>query len=221
VKFKFSGPRTPQRNGKVEQKFQTLYGRIRAMFNDAGIEGNFRKGLWAECASTATFYDNIIVKNSHHKSQLELMFEVKAKELNNLRKFGEICVAATKSKIQGKLSDRGSVFVYFAYPSNHASDFYRLLNMKTNHVIKSRDVIWLNKTYGEWMKSKDHPKMTEDDLSDTEVDLDKHAEPKESESSDKRLETAQNKKALKQISKLKSWFNPDPSRFMEVQDAGF
>jgi hypothetical protein len=28
IKFEFSGPRTPQRNGKVEQKFQTLYGRI-------------------------------------------------------------------------------------------------------------------------------------------------------------------------------------------------
>jgi hypothetical protein len=28
VKFEFSGPRTPQRNGKVEQEFLTLYGRI-------------------------------------------------------------------------------------------------------------------------------------------------------------------------------------------------
>jgi hypothetical protein len=28
VKFEFSGPRTPQRNGKVERKFQTFYGRI-------------------------------------------------------------------------------------------------------------------------------------------------------------------------------------------------
>jgi hypothetical protein len=28
VKFEFSGPRTPQRNGKVERKFRTLYGRI-------------------------------------------------------------------------------------------------------------------------------------------------------------------------------------------------
>jgi hypothetical protein len=74
VKFEFSGPRTPQRNGKVGQDFQTLYGRIRAMFNDAGIEGDFCKGLWAECASTATFYDNIIVKKSQNKSLLELMF---------------------------------------------------------------------------------------------------------------------------------------------------
>jgi hypothetical protein len=45
VKFKFSGPRTSQRNGKVEQKFQTLYGRIRAMFHDAGIESNFLQGF--------------------------------------------------------------------------------------------------------------------------------------------------------------------------------
>ena len=70
------------------------------------------------------------------------------------------------------------------------------------------------------MKSKDHPKMTEDDLSDAEVELNNHPEPKELELSDKSVETAQNKKALKQISKLKSWFNPDPSRFMEVQDSG-
>jgi hypothetical protein len=28
IKFEFSGPRTPQRNGNVDRKFQTLYGRI-------------------------------------------------------------------------------------------------------------------------------------------------------------------------------------------------
>jgi hypothetical protein len=48
------------------------------------MEGDFRKGLWAECASTATFYDNIIVTNSQNKSPLELMFKEKAKELNKL-----------------------------------------------------------------------------------------------------------------------------------------
>jgi hypothetical protein len=62
--------------------------------------------------------------------------------------------------------------------------------------------------------------VTDDDLSDTEDDLDNHREPKESESSAKRIETAQNKKALTQLSTLKSWFNPGPSRFMEVQDSG-
>jgi hypothetical protein len=58
--------------------------RLSNMFNGAGIEGNFHKGLWAECASTATFYENIIVKNSHCKSPWKLMFKEKAKEFNSL-----------------------------------------------------------------------------------------------------------------------------------------
>jgi hypothetical protein len=74
VKFEYSGPRTPQRNGKVERKFQTLYGRIRAMMNDSEIDGEFRDGLWAECASTATYYDNLIINKDEKKSPIELMF---------------------------------------------------------------------------------------------------------------------------------------------------
>jgi hypothetical protein len=38
VKFEFSGPRTPQQNGKVERKFQAFFGRIRAMLNSAGLK---------------------------------------------------------------------------------------------------------------------------------------------------------------------------------------
>jgi hypothetical protein len=38
LQLEVSGPRTPQRYGKVERKLQTLYGRIRAMFNYSGIE---------------------------------------------------------------------------------------------------------------------------------------------------------------------------------------
>jgi hypothetical protein len=33
-------------------------------------------------------------------------------------------------------------------------------------------------------------------------------------------ETRKQNKALKQISKLKSWFNPDPSKFLETQNSG-
>jgi transposase InsO family protein len=36
IRFEFSGPPTPQQNGKVESKFQTFFGRIRAMLNSAG-----------------------------------------------------------------------------------------------------------------------------------------------------------------------------------------
>ena len=49
VTFEFSGPKTPQRNRKVERKFQTIYGKIRAMVNVFGIDDAIRNGLWAEC----------------------------------------------------------------------------------------------------------------------------------------------------------------------------
>jgi hypothetical protein len=42
IKFEFLDLRTPQRNGKVERNFKTLYGRIWAMLNGAGLEGELR-----------------------------------------------------------------------------------------------------------------------------------------------------------------------------------
>jgi transposase InsO family protein len=60
IKFEFLGPRTPQLNGKVERKFQTYYGRIRASSNCAGRKDESRPYVWAECARTITFLHNII-----------------------------------------------------------------------------------------------------------------------------------------------------------------
>jgi hypothetical protein len=70
IKFEFSGPRTPQRNGKVERKFQTLYGRIRVMLNEAGLEGELRDKIWAECVMNVTHLSNNISTKSSFKSHL-------------------------------------------------------------------------------------------------------------------------------------------------------
>jgi hypothetical protein len=59
IKFEISGPRTPQRNGKVDRKFQTLYGRIRAMLNGAGLEGEWRHKIWAGCVMNVTYFYEI------------------------------------------------------------------------------------------------------------------------------------------------------------------
>jgi hypothetical protein len=70
IKFEFSGPRTPQRNGKVERKFQTLHGRIRAVLNGADLEGELRDKIWAECVMNVTHLSNIISTKSSFKSPL-------------------------------------------------------------------------------------------------------------------------------------------------------
>jgi hypothetical protein len=60
-----------QRNGKVERKFQTLYGRILAMLNGAGLEDELRDKIWAECVMNVTHLSNIISTKSSFKSPFE------------------------------------------------------------------------------------------------------------------------------------------------------
>ena len=92
------------------------------MMNDSGIEGEFRNGLWAECAATATYYENIIVNKDKRKSPIELMFHEKVRGLKRFKRFGEMCVATTKDKIQSKRSDKGTVCVFVGYAVNHTDN---------------------------------------------------------------------------------------------------
>ena len=41
------------------------------------------------------------------------------------------------------------------YPPNHASGVYRMLNLETFRIVTTRDVKWINKTWGEYMKDKE------------------------------------------------------------------
>jgi hypothetical protein len=101
------------------------------MMNESEIDGEFRDGLWVECASIATYYDNLIINNDKKKIPIEFIFKSRDKGLMTLKRFGEMCMATTKNKIQGKLSNKGTVCVFVGYAVNHADDVYRLLNPKT------------------------------------------------------------------------------------------
>jgi transposase InsO family protein len=54
IQFEYTSPGSPQYNGKVEQKFATLYARIRTMMNAALLPRHMRDRLWAEAATIAT-----------------------------------------------------------------------------------------------------------------------------------------------------------------------
>jgi len=205
VKFEFSGPRTPQRNGKVERKFQTLYGRIRAMFNGSGISDDLRHGLWAECASTACFYENRIINKEKFRSPLQLMFKQSLKGLNNLRPFGDMYVVTTKNKIQGKLSDKGTTGIFVGYPKNHADDVYRIFNTITKKIIKSRDVLWLNMKYGDWMISnKEIPKHLDDDSLSFLISKDGAKNLAAEDEACDEVKDAKFERAMRETSRLKS-----------------
>ena len=50
----------PQQNVVAERAFATLYGRVRAMSNRAGLKGTIREKLWAQCAMTAKLLEGIL-----------------------------------------------------------------------------------------------------------------------------------------------------------------
>jgi hypothetical protein len=166
LQVEISRPRTPQRNAKVEGKFQTLKGRIRAMFNDSGIVDEIQDGLWAECASTASHYENRIVNKETQKSPSQLKYSKQFRGSKNLKTFGVMCIVMTKKTIEGKLNDRGTVGLFVGYPDNHAIDVYRIFNIKTIQIIKSRDLNLLNLNEGNRNKSKKkiQPQDDEDTL---------------------------------------------------------
>jgi hypothetical protein len=132
--FEFSGPKTPQHNGKVERKFQTFYGRIRATLNCTGLKYSLRNGVWAECAGTVTFLSNITAVKSREVCPHQLLFGSKPRLPESLRCFGEIGVVTTKSNIQGKLRNRGTVCMFVVYSVDHAHNVYQMLNSETNHM---------------------------------------------------------------------------------------
>jgi hypothetical protein len=169
IKLEFSGPRTPQRNGKVERKFQTLFGRIRAMLNGAGLKDDLRSGVWAECAVTVTFLSNITSVKNQEVCPHQLLFGCKPKLLASLRSFGEIGVVNTKDTIQGKLKNKGTPCMFVGFSEHHAYDVYRMLNLETEMIIKSRDSIWLSQVHKEWILNKPNNQPNYDDNDGVEV----------------------------------------------------
>jgi transposase InsO family protein len=101
VKFEFSGPRTPQQNGKVERKFQTFFGRIRAMLNSVGLKDQLRYGVWAECAMTATYLSNITSIKEKMICPYQLLFGNRPKLPKSLRFLVKLALSRPRKTSKG------------------------------------------------------------------------------------------------------------------------
>jgi hypothetical protein len=101
-----------------------------------------------------------------------LFYGEKPKLNNNLKIFGEVGVVKIKEKIQAKLTNRGTTCMFVGYTEHHSRDVYRMLTLTTNSIINSLDIIWLNKTYGEWKNHKTTISTAEDDTIELPTGID-------------------------------------------------
>ena len=65
----------------------------------------------------------------------------------SLKIFGEVGVVTTMDTIIAKLTDQGATCIFVGYAENHLKEVNRMLNLKTNTIINSRDIIWLKKMH--------------------------------------------------------------------------
>ena len=150
IKFEFTPRDSPQYNGKVERKFAVMFARVRVNFAAAKIAGKLRNKLWAEACCHAIDVENLLVSASHIEPSLREFFKKDIIDASQMKQFGEVGVIKTTKRIKGKLKDRGIPVIYLGRAKDHSSDTYRFLNLGTELVLISRDVIWLDQVYGDY-----------------------------------------------------------------------
>ena len=230
VSFEYTAPYTPQQNGRAERMLATLFGRCRSMLNTARLGESKRRLLWSECAATATKLQNITMEDT--KTPHQHLFDELPKYARNLKTFGEIGVCKDNSKRKkAKLENKGKHAMFVGYADNHAGDVFRMLNLSTNKIITTRDVIWIQKMYGEHVGLK-RSKYRETVLKllaepDEDDDDEPHQTETEDESDGDPRELTEEKtgelggrdkqnEIPREVRNLQTFYNPEPGELAEL-----
>jgi hypothetical protein len=134
-----------------------------------------------------------------------------------MKMFGEVGVVSTKKKIQSKLASRG-MFLFVGYTENHSHDMLRMLNLETHTIIHARDIIWINKTYKDWVIDRSRTSMSNEDAVielPTGIDICQVYDNRDNVEvvDDNNVKT--HEKVLLALKKLKCWFNPQARKTID------
>ncbi|WVZ51167.1 hypothetical protein U9M48_002333 [Paspalum notatum var. saurae] len=139
-----TAPYTPQQNGVVERRNQTVVAMARSMIKAKGLPGTF----WGEAVNTAVYILNrTTMKGTGGKTPYEL-WNGTTPAVHHLRTFG--CVAHVKNIGPNvkKLDDRSKPMIFVGYEPG--SKAYRVYDPSARRLHISRDVIFDEEARWEW-----------------------------------------------------------------------
>jgi transposase InsO family protein len=139
-----TAPYSPQQNGVVERRNQTIVATARSMMKAKGVPGRF----WGEAMSTAVFLLNRSpTKSLDNQTPYEAWYGQRP-AVHFLRTFG--CVGHVKITKPGlkKLDDRSAPMVLLGY--EQGSKAYRLYDPVSERVHVSRDVVFDEDAAWDW-----------------------------------------------------------------------
>ena len=64
----------------------------------------------------------------------------------DLYEFGKMAVTKKPEKFIRKLGNKGDLSILIGYPEHTSKGTYKFLNLATETVLRSRDLVWLDKT---------------------------------------------------------------------------
>ena len=166
ISRQFSAPRTPQQNGVVERKNQTLIEAARTMLRESRLLMYF----WAEAVNTACYTQNrTLITKEHEKTPYELMANKKP-TLKYFHVFGGKCFFQKDDEPFGKFEAKSNEGIFLGFSLE--SKAFRVYMIDHKKVVES-----LNVTFDDYkllrMQIEDSTKTLKfENMSDSEPDSD-------------------------------------------------
>lgn len=143
VRRELTAPYTPQQNGVVERRNQTVVGTARSMLKAKGLPGEF----WGEAVTTAVYILNrASTKGAGGRTPYELWTGSRP-AVHHLRTFGCVAHVKTTGHLK-KLDDRSKPTIFVGYEPG--SKAYRTYDPATRRVCVTRDVVFDEEAKWNW-----------------------------------------------------------------------
>ncbi|WVZ61109.1 hypothetical protein U9M48_011031 [Paspalum notatum var. saurae] len=143
-----TAPYTPQQNGVVERRNQTIMGMARSMMKAMALPGWF----WGEAVTTAVFILNrASTRSVDGKTPFKVWYGYKP-PMHYFRTFGCMAHVKTAGKHLGKLDDRSTPMVFVGYKAGTKA--YRFYNPVARRVHVSRDAMFEEECGWDWGAEK-------------------------------------------------------------------
>nr|GFA26965.1 hypothetical protein [Tanacetum cinerariifolium] len=129
-----SSVRTPQQNGVVERRNQTLVEAARTML----IFSRAPLFLWAETIATACFTQNCSIIHRRFKKTPYELINGKKQDISYLHVFGALCYPKNNRKDIGKLGEKGDIGFFIGYSADSCA--YRIYKRRTKKIMETMNV---------------------------------------------------------------------------------
>lgn len=137
IKHEYSVEYTPQQNGTAERKNRTLVEMARCIMLQAALPASY----WAESVNTAIYIRNRCPSRSLCGETPFKLWNNRIPIVRHMQKFGQIAYSLDK-RSKSKFSSKSRKCVFVGYCSDAKA--YRLYDVETQTLIKSRDVVFTN-----------------------------------------------------------------------------